>query len=45
MPATEIEIMTEKLKNVRPESFKLETKDCVKGMSEMPEACVDIVVP
>ena len=44
MPATEIEIMTEKLKNVRPESFKLETKDCVKGMSEMPEACVDIVV-
>lgn len=36
--------MTEKIKNVRAESYKLEAKDCVKGMSEMAETSVDIVV-
>jgi len=36
--------MIEKIKTVRIESYKLETKDCVKGMIEMPEASVDIVV-
>lgn len=42
--ANEIRTMTEKNKNVRTESYKLEAKDCVKGMSEMAEGSVDIVV-
>ena len=36
--------MTDKSKNVGTESYKLEARDCVRGMANMPEASVDIVV-
>lgn len=38
-------IMTEKSKKISGElSYRLETQDCIKGMSEMDEASVDLVV-
>src|SRR6187455_1955173 len=37
-------LMTEKNKKVSAESYKLEVKDCVKGMGDMSAASVDIVV-
>lgn len=39
-----LKIMTEKNKIVGIDSYKLEAKDCVKGMGDMPESSVDIVV-
>src|SRR6266568_4581563 len=41
----ESKIMTERNKNAGADlSYKLETKDCVKGMADMPPASVDLVV-
>jgi site-specific DNA-methyltransferase (adenine-specific) len=37
-------LMTEKNKKVSAESYKLEVKDCVKGMGDMSAVSVDIVV-
>jgi len=34
----------QKTKNARTEPYRLEVKDCVKGMIEMADASVDLVV-
>ena len=39
-----LNMTNKKTKNVGIESYELETKDCIMGMSEMAEASVDIVV-
>ena len=44
MAAHRIKNMAEKNKCVRVELYRLEVKDCVKGMLEMPDAFVDLVV-